>query len=247
MTVGNAIYTRLLAGGYLISGQTNSVEIQFSTNSQDVTPFEATAKEFVTLPPEASITLGGYMTFSASDVGTFEKIAYTALSTADTLGVIKSTSSTYAGNVGFVMPSAYVQQLEQATPTAGVMTVNATWRSSNAGVRRGVCIYSGTVSATGGTTAINLGAAGSAGGYAYLFVTTETGSGSGATIGIESATTAGGTYSSEGTFTFSGIGAYAITLSGAISQYLRLNTTSLGGATSWHVTCIACVAGVTYQ
>lgn len=246
MAAGNAIYTRLLAGGYLISNQTNSVEIGFQAQDQEVTTFEATGKEFVTMPPSATITLNGYMTYSATDTGTYEKIAFSALNTADTLGIVKSASSTYAGSIGFVMPSALTQSLTMESPVGGVQTVNGTWKSSNAGVRRGMCIYSGTISATGGTTAVNLGAAGSAGGYAYLFVTTETGTGTAADIDIESATTAGGTYSSEGTFTFNGVGAVAVALSGTVNQWLRLNCTDLGGATSWFVTCIACVDGVTY-
>lgn len=246
MAAGNAIYTRLLAGGYLISNQTNSVEIGFQAQDQDVTTFEATAKEFITLPPSATVTLNGYMTFSASDAGTYEKIAFSALDTADTLGIIKSASSTYAGNVGYVLVSAQTQSLTMDNPVGGVQTINGTWKSSDDGIRRGICIYSGTISATGTTTAVDIGAAGSAGGYAYLFVTTETGTGTSADIDIESATSAGGTYASEGTFTFNGIGVVAVTMSGTVNRYLRLNCTDLGGATSWFVTCIACVDGVTY-
>ena len=246
MAAGNAIYTRLLAGGYLISNQTNSVDIAIQAQDQDVTTFEATGKEFITLPPQSTITLNGYMTFSATDAGTYEKIAFSALDTADTLGIVKSASSTYAGSVGYVMPSALTQNLQMDSPVGGVMTVNGTWKSSDDGLQRGLCVYSGTISATGGTAAIDLGAAGSDGGRAYLFVTTETGTGSGATIDIESSTTEGGTYTSEGEFAFDGVGAVAVTMTGTVNRWLRLNCTDLGSATSWFVTCIACVSGVTY-
>jgi hypothetical protein len=95
-------------------------------------------------------------------------------------------------------------------PVDGVMTVNAQF-GSEVGLRHVESVSTlARISATGTTTAIDLGAAGSAGGYAYLHVTTEGGTGTSADIDIESATTSGGTYSSEGTFTFSGIGDYSL-------------------------------------
>lgn len=238
------INTRILVGGYLLSSQTNSVAVQAANNSVETTPFEATAKEYITLPPDANIDLNGYMTFDTATDATFEKRLHTSLTTADTVGVI-FYSTAVAGSPGYVMPSAYTDNMQVQAPAAGVVTVNGSYTSS-VGVRRGKCIYSGTVSATGETTSIDIGAAGSVGGYAYLFVTTETGTGADADIDLESSATEAGTYASEGTFTFSGIGAVAVTLSGTVNRWLRLNTTDLGSATSWYVTCIACVSGVTY-
>ena len=238
------INTRILVGGYLLSSQTNSTNMQAANNNVDTTPFEATAKEYVTLPPDANIDLGGYLTFDTATDATFEKRLHASLTTADTVGLIYYNTAV-AGSPAYVMPSAYTDNMQIQAPVAGVVTVNGSYTSA-VGVRRGICVFSGTVSATGTTTAIDIGAAGSAGGYAYLFVTTETGTGTNADIDLESATTSGGTYASEGTFTFSGIGAVAVTLSGTVNRWLRINTTDLGGATSWYVTCIACVSGVTY-
>ena len=238
------INTRILVGGYLLSSQTNSTNMQAANNNVDTTPFEATAKEYVTLPPDANIDLGGYLTFDTATDATFEKRLHASLTTADTVGLIYYNTAV-AGSPAYVMPSAYTDNMQIQAPVAGVVTVNGSYTSA-VGVRRGICVFSGTVSATGTTTAIDIGAAGSAGGYAYLFVTTETGTGTNADIDLESSATSGGTYASEGTFTFSGISAVAVTLSGTVNRWLRLNTTDLGGATSWYVTCIACVSGVTY-
>lgn len=238
------INTRVLVGGYLLSSQTNSATVQASNNSIETTPFEATGKQYVVLPPDGNIDIGGYMTFDTSNGATFEKRLHTSLTTADNVGIIYYNTAV-AGSPGYVLPGAYTDNLQIQSPVAGVVTVSGSYTSTT-GLRRGVCIYSGTISATGTTTAVDIGAAGSAGGYAYLFITTETGTGTGAEIDIESATTAGGTYSSEGTFTFDGIGVQSATLSGTVNQWLRLNCTDLGGATSWVVTCIACVDGVTY-
>lgn len=238
------INTRVLIGGYLLSSQTNSATVQATNSSVDTTPFEATAKEYITLPPDANIDVNGYVHFDTANGATYEKRLHTSLTTADTVGIIYYNTA-LAGAPGYVMPSAYTNNMQIQSPVAGVVTINGSY-TSEVGLRRGVCIYAGIISAIGTTTAINIGAAGSAGGYAYLFVTTETGTGTSADIDIESASTQGGTYSSEGTFTFNGIGAVAVTLSGTVNQWLRLNCTDLGAATSWYVTCIACVSGVTY-
>lgn len=238
------VNTRVLVGGYLLSSQTNSATVQTSSETQDTTPFEATAKESVVLSPSGNVEIGGYMTFDTANGATFENRLRSSITTADTVGLVFYSTSP-AGSPAYVLPSAYTDNMQIQTPVAGVMTVNGSY-TSEVGLRRGVCIYSGTISATGATTAIDIGAAGAAGGYAYLFVTTETGTGTGADINIESATTQAGTYASEGTFTFNGIGAYSVAMSGTVNRWLRLNCTDLGGATSWVVTCIACVSGVTY-
>ena len=238
------INTRILVGGYLLSSQTNSTNMQAANNSVETTPFEATAKEYVTLPPDANIDLNGYLTFDTATNATFEKRLHALLTTADTVGLIYYNTAV-AGSPAYVMPSAYTDNMQIQAPVAGVVTVNGSYTSA-VGVRRGICVYSGTVSATGTTTPIDLGAVGSAGGYAYLHVTAEGGTGTNADIDIESATTSGGTYASEGTFTFSGIGDYSLTLSGTVNRYVRLNVTDLGGATSWTVHAIVCVDGVTY-
>ena len=78
-----------------------------------------------------------------------------------------------------------------------------------------------------------------------MFVTTITGSATNAAIKVQSAATEGGSYADEGTFTFSAIGAYAVTLSGTVDRWVRINTTDLGGATSFVVNAIVCVNGVT--
>ena len=238
------INTRVLVGGYLLSSQTNSASVQAANNNIDTTPFEASAKEYVVLPPDGNIDIGGYLTFDTANGATFEKRLHTSLTTADNVGIIYYNTAV-AGSPGYVLPAAYTDNMQIQSPVAGVITVSGSYTSTT-GLRRGVCVYSGTVSATGGTAAVDIGAAGTDGGYAYLFVTTETGTGSGATIDIESSTTEGGTYASEGEFAFDGIGVQTVTMSGDVDRWLRLNATDLGGATSWTVTCIACVAGVTY-
>lgn len=236
--------TRVLVGGYLLSSQTNSADLSATLDRIETTPFEATGQEYVTLAPDTALSLNGYVTFDTANNATYENRLYTSITTADTVGVIFYPTAP-AGSPGYVLPGAYTNSMEIASPVDGVVTINGSY-VSDTGMRRGICVFSGTISATGATTAIDIGAAGSAGGVAYLFVTTETGTGSNADIDIESSATEAGTYASEGTFTFSAVGVVPLTLSGTVNRWLRLNCTDLGSATSWTVSCIACVAGVTY-
>jgi hypothetical protein len=78
-----------------------------------------------------------------------------------------------------------------------------------------------------------------------LFVTTITGSATNADIDVESSATQAGVYASEGTLTFSAVGAYAIDLTGTVNRWVRINTTDLGGATSFAVIVAVAVDGVT--
>jgi hypothetical protein len=57
MTVSKAINTRILIDGYLISSQTNKVSVKLDAQKTDITPFEATAQEFLVLDPAPSIDL----------------------------------------------------------------------------------------------------------------------------------------------------------------------------------------------
>lgn len=112
---------------------------------------------------------------------------------------------------------------------------------------RGFIVFDGVISATGAKTAVDFGAAGSGGGKVFCFVRAVDGTATSAAIVVESATTAGGTYATEATLTVSATAPKTVTatMSGAISRYLRVNCTDLGGATSLTVTVIACVNDVT--
>jgi len=127
----------------------------------------------------------------------------------------------------------------------GVIEFKGGWPAGS-GLKRGLRLYSGTISATGGVTHIDLGAAGSAGGWVWLFVTGITGTATGADITVQSDTSSGfGTAATEGTFTFSDVGGYQVTMTGTVNRYVRLNCTDLGGATSITVGAVIAVPGVT--
>ena len=239
-----AIYTRIAIDGYRISSETNKATVKLDADKTEITCFEDTAKSYIVNDPKPGIELGGYLTAS-TDPDTFEAISHGALSVPVTVSVVKASTSAITGGVSYTIPNANAITLSHDLQVAGVMTMQASWGGADAMVR-GKCVYGGAaLAATGATAAVDVGAQGTAGGIAYLHVTAITGSATNAAIKLQSSATQGGTYADEGTWTFSAIGVYPVDLSGTVDRWLRINVTSLGGATDVTVTVLGVVYGVT--
>lgn len=235
-------YTRILVDEYDFSGFNNSVEVAVSSEQFDVTAFQDTGNVFLTGVAGGTITQQGY--FGGGDADGFEAEMYARLgsTTGVTAAVLFGTQTT--GCPAYVLPGTSGREMSISSPVNGIITLNGSW-GEGTGIKRGYRVYSGTLSATGGQTSVDLGAAGSAGGFAYVFVQAITGTATGATIDIESSSD-DSTFASEGTATFSAVGAQTVTMSGTVNRYIRINATSLGGATNFTVVAVVCVAGVTY-
>jgi hypothetical protein len=243
-TLSKAIHTRILVDGYRISSETNKAVVKLDADKVEVTCFEDTAASFIVNDPKPSIEVGGYITESTNP-DTFEAITHGALTVPTTITVIKSSTATITGGVSYTIPSALAITLSHDLQVAGIKSMQSTWGGAVA-IKRGRCIYAGAaIAATGDKPAIDLGAQGTTGGFAYLHVTGITGSASSAAIKVQSAATEGGSYADEGTFTFSAIGCYAVTLTGTVDRWVRISTTSMGGATNFTVHCVVAVNGVT--
>lgn len=240
-------YTRLLVNEFDFSGVSNSLEVAFDVERIDTTPFQATGSESIAGDTTGTITSSGY--FTDVTAGNFEKEMYDALAGSESVYVGALFGTDTAACPAYVARAANVAGLTIASPVDGVITVNGEW-TQGTGVLRGLRVWSGTFSATGAQTSpgyIDLGAAGAAGGMAWLFVQSITGSATNATVTLESDdNTSFTSAATEGTFTFSAVGGYEIALSGTVDRYVRLNCTSKGGATSFVVVGIAAVSGVTY-
>jgi hypothetical protein len=90
-----------------------------------------------------------------------------------------------------------------------------------------------------------MGAIGSLGGEAFLFLQNVTGTLTSATVTVSSATTSGGTYTVLGTFTLTAKGASKVVFTGTVNRWIRLGITSLGGTTGLDMVAVCCVRGVT--
>jgi len=238
----NSRYTHLWINEYEFSGETTSIQCSTVADTIDTTAFQDGDREYIIAVPQMTITHNGHLTVHDTDSVEAELSTYIASGTAT---VAIGLGTNVAGYPCKVLPGAIANSFEISAPVDGLLTIDgAEWVSSE-GHQSGLNLYDGTVSATGAETAVDFASAGSAGGKFYLIVTAITGTATSATIDVESATTSGGTYASEGTATFSAVGAYEVDMSGTVNRYIRINCTSLGGATSFVVVAIACVTGVT--
>lgn len=236
----NAKNTRFLLNEFDFSGSTNSLELSITADKMETTPFQADGKEYIIGIPDTTLTANGYFYTDTGGIEDELKAAFDA-GTCDAAAIFDTTTTKAAT---LMLPGAKVMSYNVMAATGDVITFSCEIASGE-GAKHGWRIFSGTISTTGAQTAIDFGSAGSAGGYAYLFIQTITGSATDATVDIESSDAQGGTYASEGTFTFSAVGTQTVTMSGTVNRWLRLNATSMGGATSFVVVGIAAVSGVT--
>lgn len=242
MTANKGANALLLVDEFDFSSDTATFTVTCAMSEGESTTLGATAVTSEPILPSMKIEHNGYIS-GVGDPGTLENELYSRLGVAGSyvaalLGVDVTACPAY------VLDGTFDANIKIQAQTKNLMTLDGAWGMGRGG-DRGIRIFIGTISATGAQTPADLGSAGSNGGTAYLFVQAKTGSPSGATIKVQSATSSGGTYADEGTFTFSGLGAYKLALSGTVDRWLRLNCTSLGGATNFTVMAIVCLNGVT--
>lgn len=226
-----------------LSGETHAMTTALNTDSEDVTPFQATGREYALMTTEMTISHDGYMTMHATD--SMDAILDDGFDPSGTIHVGAAYGTNTPGFPVYVMPSAQTSEMTIDAPVAGVITINGGW-TPGAAWQRTLAAHYGAISATGAQTYIDTGSVGSAGGNAYIWIQSITGSATNATITVESDSDSGfGTAATEATFTFSAVGSQAQTMSGTVNRYIRINVTSLGGATGFTVGVAVAVAGVT--
>lgn len=241
-------WSRLWVDDFDLSTKTASAEINKTIGTAEVTVFQSSGKEFVTTEPEGNISITGYVDALAAGAGGLEQELSERFAAANTALVGLLLSDTATGDAGmpcYVLPATAVDTLNITAPATGVLGVDGSFMAGDAGLRRGLCLWYGAVTATGNKPAIDFGAAGSAGGDVYVWVLAISGAASNANVKVQSATSSGGTYSDEAAITFSARGGYAAAMTGSVSQFLRLNVAGMGGATSITLAVVAAVDGVT--
>lgn len=234
-------YARVFIDGFAFSCATSELEVGISVSENDSSTLCSTAEDMDPSLSTGSITINGF--FIGADAG-LEEALHDRLATSNVLvSAIFGIDEVVAA--GWTIPNSYGGSVDIAAPTSGLITMNGTFGAGD-GIKHTVCVdRDKTVTATGTSTERNNVSAGSAGGKAWLHVTAISGTATNATIALESAAATGMSgATSEGTFTFSAVGAYEIALSGTIGQFLRSNVTSMGGATSITYTLVANVNNV---
>jgi len=236
----------ILVDEFIFNGDTSGVTTSISVSELDQTNIASSAIEYQPGLPTWRIVQNGY--FAGGDADGMADELHDRLATAGAQ-IAHVPDRTSTDTPAYVIPDAFNASLPIEAPVDGLITLTGEWAASAGGHRGMLVTYNTTISGTGAGTPIDLGSAGSSGGYAYLFVheidDDVSGTSTNTDIDVESCATEGGAYDSEGTFTFSATGGYALTLSGTVNRWVQINTTDLGGATTLEVTAIVVVTGVT--
>lgn len=233
---------QILVDEFNFSGDTSGVEVKISVSEEESTNLGSTAAEYEPILPMMSIDQNGYLGAVAASDELEAELAARLGNLGSYVAALFATS--IAACPAYVKDGTFNANLQIQSPAKGLMTLVGSWAAGPGG-SRGIRIFSGQIAATGNEAAVDLGSAGSNGGEAYLFVQEITGSATNASVKVQSATTEGGSYADEATFTFSAVGGFKQAMSGTVNRWVRLNTASLGGATDFTVVLIVCVDGVT--
>lgn len=244
MTAVNSRYTRLWVNEFDFSGISNSLEVAITNQREETTCFQDTGKVFTNTDQEATITQQGY--FQNAGAGEFEQEMYESIANNEALYLAALFGTHVAACPAYVARTTRTLELPIKAAIGGLITVGGQW-FNGVGISRGLRAYAGTISATGAQTYIDMATVGAGAGFAWLFVQAKTGTITNATITVQCDDNTGfGSPATKGTFTFSAIGAYEIALSGGLERYVRINCTSMGGATNFTVGVIVAAQGVTY-
>jgi hypothetical protein len=234
----------LLVDQWDFSCETSAIEVGLAISEEDITSLCDTAAAYA--PTLAGITIdhNGYMVAPLGIPGSIEqemnaRMGVMGVYVAALFGIDIPACPAY------VLENTFGAEMSIEAPATGILTLNGSWGQGGGGGHRGYRIYDQVASGLGNGTAVDMGAAGTLGGEAYLFLQAVTGTLGTATVTVGSATTAGGSYTTLGTFSMVARGAYKVSWSGASNQFMRLGITSMGGTTGLDMVCVACVRGVT--
>lgn len=217
------------------SSAISEVEVQMEVPEAERTSLASAAQEFRPLLPKLSVTQNGYFEGVLPDGFEAEMNARFGARGAV---VTVLTQRSDADCAAYVLPDAGDFEMSIKAPMNNLVTMTGKWGTSG-NARRGRRVYDGTFDDVEDGATVDFGAGVTTGGYAFLHVAGITGTAVDAAIEVESSAD-GVTFVSEGEFTVSDVGSYVLALSGAVSRYIRLACTDLGGATA--IRCMGIVS-----
>jgi hypothetical protein len=213
-----------------LSCVTSTLTVEQTVGEYDATTLCSNVMEYRPGMSQGGISIDGYF----NGVVDGEEVAlYNALG-ANNKTAVAIFDYTALPCPAYVAENASNLGLTHTSPTDGLITMNGTFKGRE-GVRRGkMLFYKAVRSATGLATAVqNVGVTTSSTGRIFCFLHGWTGSRTG-NITFDIKTSANGTtgWASEASFTFSGKGASAASLSTPAGPYFNIDVTSLGGTSS---------------
>jgi len=240
-----ARHTRFLLNQFDFSGDSNSLSVNLTVAPLQSTGFQATAETYVAGLNTSGISQSGH--YSGKGAGLIEQEINALLGTATPVYVAALFGTNVAACPAHVTAQTWGQQVTIDMPVDNLITIASEWPASGGFIRglRLTSVATQTVSGIGALASVDFGAQGVAGGFGYIFTQTLTG-GASPVIDIESSATEGGVYVSEGTATPAAVGVTAVTLTGTVDRWVRLNVTSMGTASSFVIVGIVGLLGVSY-
>jgi hypothetical protein len=241
-----ACQTKILVDQFDFSGDTNGVSIDAQVKQIEYAVLQSCQQLRIPGNPSASFEHNGYWSGPGAGALEYELNARLGIEAQCKAGIVLDTGA--AIPVAYVLNSTYNQQLKYMAPIEGLLQINGMWPAGNDKMVRGYQVHYGLVNATGALSTVDFGAAATAAGSkAFLFVQAKVGTITAGAVKVQSS--AASNFSSptdRGTFTFSGLGAFEVDLSGTLGRYVRMNVTDLGGATSFTILGVVCSFGKTF-
>lgn len=232
---------RLLLDEFDFSTDTMSASLEMSVESVGANAWQSAAALAQPGAPGAKLKVAGY--YTGADAGTIYGEMRERLGSEASAWIAWLVDTRSLGQPADVLRTAWVSDLPLEAPIKELITLSATFEGVPYG---GYTLLDGAVTATGNGTVVTLPAAGSAGGTAFLFVRSITGTATDAAVSVECDTIVGmSTPTDKGTIEFSAVGVYELAITGTVEQYVRVTIDDLGGATSFTAALILCVDGVT--
>lgn len=148
--------------------------------------------------------------------------------------------------VGGIIDGGFPSSYTVNTPLDNLLAIQGVWEKTNSLCQGYYLLNELSLSATGAQAGVDFLALTTTGGKAYLIISAIVGTATNAQVKIQSDDNSGFTSAAdEGTFTFSDVGVFEVTLTGTVDQYLRANVVTLGGSTSFVATLLVGLNGVT--
>lgn len=226
-----------------LSCNTSALEVAITTTEGDVTTLCSTATESIPIVTSGKITVNGFF----KGVLTGEEYKLNAALAAQNKAVAAIFDYSSLPAVAYCIEQAGNVGMDYSFPVNGVAAMSGNF-SGKGGMKRGsLNYYKTTISATGLAAVTQVpGTLTSSSGKIFAFLHTINGTAATPiTFAVQSSVNGSGGWTNEATFSMSAIGSSVQSFTTPLGAYFTINTTSMGGATSFVLSLIICVDGVT--
>lgn len=233
--------TKVFINGVALYGKTTSMQLQSTVGVIGYNVLKNNGNLKIPSIPMFTFNINGI--WSNYDSVSFENLHQSNLQTetAKVTWLIESTPP-----VGGCLDGSFPSNYTVDTPLDNLIAIQGTWVNTDSICAGYIVANEQSYSSTGAKTGIDFGSLTTTGGKAILIISSITGTATNAQIKLQSDDNDSfSSASDEGTFTFSAVGVYELTLSGTVDRYIRPNVVTLGGATSFVATILVGLNGVT--